>query len=83
MDSTEIDEAIAHYYKLKGNYDKKYAHTKHTIFSSLNDDSGSQSKKLARAKIKRIKRQCVNCKKNGGTIFSNSNGCFIEFLSDF
>lgn len=74
MDSTEIDEAIAHYYKLKGNYDKKYAHAKHSIFSSLNDDSGSQSKKLARAKIKRIKRQCVNCKKNGGTIFSNSNG---------
>ena len=73
MDSTEIDEAIAYYYKLKGDYDKKYAHAKHTIFQSRNDISDKKRK----AKIKKIKRKCVKCKQSGGTIFSNSNGILI------
>lgn len=67
MDSSEIDEAIKHYYKLKGDYDKKYANAKHNIFVA------QMSKKTAIAKLKRIKQKCVSCKKNGGTIFTNTN----------
>ncbi len=56
------------YYKLKGDYDAKYKNAKNKITKS--DLSLSEMRK----KIKSMKMKCINCKQNGGTIFTNKNG---------
>jgi len=63
--STAVDEAIAQYYKLKGDYDKKYNKRKKEIISGTGD-----SAKIKR-KLKNLRLGCINCKQSGGTIFTN------------
>jgi len=62
-----MTDPVDKYYKMKKNYEKKYINYKNTIIKS---DLAKNQKK---AKIKRYKQQCINCKKKDGTIFSNKN----------
>jgi hypothetical protein len=56
--------AIQHYYKIKGAYDKKYNASKKILA-----DSGLSFSKI-RKKLKNLRPTCVNCKRDGGTIFT-------------
>jgi len=67
-DTEAVSTAIIRYYKLKGAYNKKYQNAKKKITKS--DLSLSQMRK----KLKTMQMKCINCKQNGGTIFSNTNG---------
>ena len=67
-DTEAVSAAIRRYYKLKGDYNKKYQNAKKKITKS--GLSLSQMKK----KLKTMQMKCINCKQNGGTIFSNTNG---------
>ena len=66
--SEAVQAAVVRYYKLKGDYDAKYKNAKNKITKS--DLSLSEMKK----KIKSMKMKCINCKQNGGTIFTNKDG---------
>ena len=65
--TTVVNEAIVNYYKLKGAYDKKYANTKKKIMKS------GLSNSAIRRKLNNMQKKCINCKQNGGTIFTNKN----------
>ena len=67
-DTEAVSTAIIRYYKLKGDYNKKYQNAKKKITKS--GLSLSQMKK----KLKTMQMKCINCKQNGGTIFGNTNG---------
>jgi hypothetical protein len=66
--SEAVQAAVVRYYKLKGDYDAKYKNAKNKITKS--DLSLSEMRK----KIKSMKMKCINCKQNGGTIFTNKDG---------
>jgi hypothetical protein len=70
MDNKSMDkkfmEAINQYYKLKEQYDNDIEKEKKRILT--ND---KLSKKDKRERFKQIKKKCINCKKVGGTIFTN------------
>ena len=66
--SEAVQAAVIRYYKLKGDYDAKYKNSKNKI--TKNGLSLSKIKK----KLKSMKMKCINCKQNGGTIFTNKNG---------
>lgn len=57
--------AIDSYYNLKNKYEKNLLNEKRKIFKNIN-----LTKKEKKYKINQIKK-CINCKKNGGTIFTN------------
>jgi len=61
-----LSKAIQHYYKLKGTYDKKYNNTKKKLAAS-----GLSFSKI-RKKLKNLRIGCVNCKRDGGTIFTTN-----------
>ncbi len=67
--SKVLDEKIEQYYKLKQKYDNSVRKPKLII---INDYSLSSKEK--RQRIALVKNKCVNCKKDGGTIFSNKDG---------
>lgn len=67
--SSLVEEAINRYYKLKGTYDKKYNNAKKKLTSSGRGLSTSAIKK----KLKNLRIGCINCKQNGGTIFTNKD----------
>jgi hypothetical protein len=67
-DTEAVSTAIIRYYKLKGDYNKKYQNAKKKITKS--GLSLNQMKK----KLKTMQMKCINCKQNGGTIFGNTNG---------
>jgi hypothetical protein len=62
----KITEAINQYYTLKKNYETEINKKKKII---LRDESLSVLEKKKR--ISKIQKKCINCKKIGGTIFSN------------
>lgn len=64
----DLDGRIKAYYKLKQKYEDKIQRQKMRI---LRDSSMTVKEKRGRVRL--IKRQCVNCKKEGGTIFSTSD----------
>ena len=66
--SEAVQAAVIRYYKLKGDYDAKYKNSKNKITKS--GLSLSEIKK----KLKSMKMKCINCKQNGGTIFTNKDG---------
>lgn len=66
--SEAVSAAVIRYYKLKGDYDKKYQNAKKKIVKS--GLALSQMKK----KLKSMKMKCINCKQDGGTIFTNKDG---------
>jgi hypothetical protein len=67
MDKNFI-EAMKQYYKLKQQYDNDIEKQKMKIINNP-----SLSKKDKRERFKEIKKKCVNCKKIGGTIFTNND----------
>ena len=66
--SEAVQAAVIRYYKLKGDYDAKYKNSKNKITKS-----GLSLSKIKK-KLKSMKMKCINCKQNGGTIFTNKNG---------
>jgi hypothetical protein len=66
--SSEILEAIDQYYKLKDKYEMKLNKEKEKILSI-----SGLSNKEKQARYSRVKKRCVNCNRDGGTIFSNKN----------
>ena len=66
MDST-FQVLLNEYYKLKSKYEGDFNKNKKKIIN--NPDL---SKKEKQREFQRLKRSCVNCKKIGGTLFSNS-----------
>jgi hypothetical protein len=61
-----VEKAISGYYKLKQKYDDSNNRHKMKIVRNK-----SLSYKEKRQKFKQLKEKCINCKGNGGTIFSN------------
>lgn len=61
-----VENAISGYYKLKQKYDDSNNRHKMKIVRNK-----SLSYKEKRQKFKQLKEKCINCKGNGGTIFSN------------
>ena len=59
------DEQIADYYKLKQKYNDKLKRLKMRIIRDPNLSTGEK-----RARVRRIKQECVGCKRNGGTVFA-------------
>lgn len=66
--NSEILEAIDEFYKLKDKYESKINKEKQKILAMT-----SISKKEKQTKFNRIKKYCINCNREGGTIFSNKN----------
>tara|TARA_Y100000748_G_scaffold302498_1_gene304867 strand:- start:6994 stop:7761 length:768 start_codon:yes stop_codon:yes gene_type:complete len=64
----DLDGRIKAYYKLKQKYEDKIQRQKMRV---LRDPSLTVREKRERVRL--IKKQCVNCKKEGGTIFSTSD----------
>lgn len=64
-----VDEAISRYYLLKGKYDKKYKNAKKKVVESVGRNNLEKIKK----KLKSLRLGCVNCKQNGGTVFTNNS----------
>jgi len=66
--SEAVSAAVIRYYKLKGDYDKKYNNAKKKITKSGLDLN------QIRKKLRSMQMKCINCKQNGGTIFTNKDG---------
>jgi len=60
--------AMKHYYKLKQQYETSLQKQKLNIMSKT-----LLSKREKRKKIMQLQPKCINCKKPGGTIFTNTN----------
>lgn len=69
MMNNELIEAMNNYYKLKQQYDNTVISQKNKILK--NDNLSSKDK---RRRFRQLVYKCINCKKNGGTIFTNTNG---------
>ena len=65
----ELIEAMNDYYKLKHQYNNTVVSEKNKILK--NDTLSSKDK---RRRFKQLVYKCINCKQNGGTIFTNTNG---------
>tara|TARA_Y100000389_G_scaffold200640_1_gene241525 strand:+ start:789 stop:1592 length:804 start_codon:yes stop_codon:yes gene_type:complete len=62
---SNVQEAMDNYFKLKNTYDEKLMRKKKRIFTNV-----SLSAKDKKLKLKQLKKTCINCNKNGGTIFN-------------
>lgn len=69
MESSKLNDAITQYYKLKEMYEDKINQNKSKI---LNNPVLTISEK--QKKFQQLKKYCINCKCEGGTIFSNKDG---------
>lgn len=67
-DKVTYEEALNNYYKLKNDYEKKYYTKKIKIIN--NDLLSIKDKKK---EISNIKQKCINCNKDGGTVFKYEN----------
>lgn len=64
----DLDSRIKTYYKFKQKYEDKLQRQKMRV---LRDSSLTVKEKRERVRL--IKKQCINCKKEGGTVFSTSD----------
>ena len=62
-------ENLNNYFKLKQSYEEKINNEKQVIIN--NNNLTVKEKQL---KFQQYKKKCINCKQNGGTIFTNKNG---------
>ena len=69
MESSKLNDAITQYYKLKEMYQDKINQNKNKI---LNNPVLTINEK--QKKFQQMKKFCINCKCEGGTIFSNKDG---------
>ena len=65
MAESKSEQTVADYYRLKEKYDKKYLTAKSRIMKS------GMGKKEIKRKIRMIKKTCINCGEEGGTVFEN------------
>ena len=65
----ELIEAMNDYYKLKHQYNNTVVSKKNKIL-----ENNTLSLKDKRRRFKQLVYKCINCKQNGGTIFTNTNG---------
>jgi hypothetical protein len=68
MDKETVDRAINNYYKLKKEYEDALYKQKKRILK--NTDLTKREKKK---QFNRIRHKCINCKKTGGTVFTNKD----------
>jgi hypothetical protein len=69
MSQSQLNEEISNYYKLKESYESKINQNKNKIIN--NPTLTLEEKKI---KFKQMKNLCINCKQEGGTLFTNKNG---------
>ena len=69
MESSKVNEAINQYYKLKEVYQDKINQNKLKIINNP-----VLTLKEKEVKFKQMKKYCINCKNEGGTIFTNKDG---------
>ena len=67
-DESNLEDALEDFYKLKKNYEYELAKKKYKIYNNDN-----LTKKEKKQKIREIQKTCIQCKKQGGTIFSLKN----------
>ena len=70
-------EALNNYYKLKNDYEKKYYTKK---FKIINNDLLTIKDK--KKEISNINQKCINCNKDGGTIFKYENKNLIALCGN-
>lgn len=68
----EFLEKLEEYYKLKNMYELKYNDLKKNILKNP-----EYTLKQKQDRFAKIKKKCVNCSKEGGTIFKTENGILI------
>ena len=68
------NEALANYYKLKDEYEKKYNNKKSKIINN-----SLLTLKEKKKQINDIKKKCINCGRDGGSIFKYQDGNLIAF----
>ena len=68
MSESKLNEAISNYYKLKENYDVKINEIK------LKINSNTRYTLAEKAKAFKQMKKCINCKQDGGTLFTNKDG---------
>jgi hypothetical protein len=68
-DQQTLNEAINNYYKLKESYETKINQNKSKIINNP-----QLTKKEKEQKFKNLKKLCINCKQEGGSIFTNKDG---------
>ena len=69
MQQDKLNDAINSYYKLKEKYEQKYNASKQRIITDTR-----LSTKEKQHKFKQLKQQCIHCKKDGGSIFTDKHG---------
>lgn len=73
-EKTKEDELLEYYYKKKGKYLALY-NAKFNEICERKDENGYPIPRSAKIKLfKKIKRYCIKCKKEGGTLFSKKDG---------
>ena len=68
MNKEAVASAINNYYKLKGDYENSINKQKLRI---IKNDALNKQQKVAQ--FNRIRKKCINCKRPGGTIFSDKD----------
>ena len=76
-ENTEFLDKLEEYYKLKNDYETNLQTRKNSI---LKDDSLTMKEK--QDKYNKLKLNCINCKKNVGTIFENNEGVLSAICGD-
>lgn len=66
-DNDDFENTLNKYYKLKNKYEKEYSKNKKTIMNNK-----ELSKREKQREFQRLKPKCINCKRVGGTIFTNT-----------
>ena len=74
---TTYNDALNNYYKLKNEYEKKYNAKKSKI---LNNDLLTLKDK--KREINNLKKKCINCGRDGGSIFKYEDGNLIALCGD-
>ena len=69
MVKADYDEVLMRYYTLKSEYEAKRAAQKNRILRNITLSTAAK-----RQKLMRLQAKCISCGKNGGTIFSNTDG---------
>lgn len=71
--SEQYKEDIEKYYKLKEKYEKKYLKNVFGVLEMKNEDDSNVSLDVKKENFLKIRMKCVNCNKDGGTIFTNND----------
>jgi hypothetical protein len=70
----KLTDAFNNYYKLKKSYDAKYAEKKADLIQAAREKYGNISTTQKARIMQGIKRKCIICKQDGGSIFTQNDG---------